>query len=106
MSKMHLVIYDVLWLLLSKSADQIWLGSSEDPSWLVLEKDTFLDEPINVILQDMQILVELRDVELEPQDLNSKECHLDEVAKTHRLQPHSEGKTMRSNILTKISLVV
>ena len=53
----------------------------------------------------MYILIELRNVKLEPNDLYGKESHLDEVAKTHRLKPNSICKSMRSYLLLVTSLV-
>jgi len=72
--------------------------SCQYSSSFFLYKDSSLNEDVDILLQQVQVFVELRDKELKPENKNCEKCHFYVVSETHRLQPHFEAKTVRPNI--------
>lgn len=54
----------------------------------------------------MQVFVELRYEELEPEHTECEECHLNEVAQAHRLKPDLEPEHMGSYISSQVTIVI
>ncbi len=101
---MPMVIY-IFDFFLSVVASKL-VGFCINMTSFVLLKNSFVDKPVYIFLQQMQVFIELRNVELEPRDLNSEKGHLNEVSETHRLKPHSECERMRPYIFLQIPCVV
>ena len=82
------------------------LRIGQDPTTSILFIHPLLNQDIYVSLQEMQVLVELGDKELEDQHVDNEEGHLDEVPQVHRLEPHSVGEPIRTDVLLQVSVMV